>query len=247
MNKEIKSCANITKCIGTISEINLEFYQKDDNVIVRGAVILLVNNEYIRFNIFTNKKMAESYYTLLETIGIPYKFISSIDKDKYDLDIEPITVGMCGSVKIVKDKEILSRVDFYQSKRPTKLFIISNITEYGNRVTYISRANIEAKCGISSKLEGIPYKHDDNYYDIILPNANVDIHIVKIKCLVDLTIGKLYNFQLEWNKGYDIKDNIISNVETSGFQIVNKEELDYQYDRDTLRNMIKIYEIKNNN
>lgn len=249
MSKEIKSCANITKCIGTISEINLEFYQKEDNVVVRGSVVLLVDESYIRFNIFTNKKQSESYYSLLETIGIPYKFISSIDKDEYELDssVEPILVGMCGSVKIVKDKEVLSQVNFNQSKHPTKLFVISNLSEYGNQSTYISRANVKSKCAIATSLQGIPYKYADNYYcNIILPNSNSDIHIVKIKCLTDLTIGKLYDFQIEWNKGYEINNNIVSNVESSGFQIVGRKELDYQYDVNSMRNMIKIYEIKHN-
>lgn len=251
MSKEIKSCANITKCIGTISEINLEFYQKDDNVVVRGAVVLLVDESYIRFNIFTNKKQSESYYSLLETIGIPYKFISSIDKDSYELDksVEPILVGMCGSVKIVKDKEVLSQVNFNQSKNPTKLFVISNLSEYGNQATYISRAIPRAKSNISISLQGIMYKWDKDKYgyaNIIIPNRDMDIKIVKIKCLTDLTIGKLYDFQIEWNKGYEINDNIVSNVESSGFQIVGRKELDYQYDVNSMRNMIKIYEIKHN-
>jgi hypothetical protein len=245
MTKEIKSCANITKCIGTISEINLEFYQKEDNVVVRGSVVLLVDESYIRFNIFTNKKQSEQYYSLLETIGIPYHFIQSIDKDSYELDksVQAITVGMCGSVKIVKDKQVLKQVNLNQSHNPTKLFIISNLTEYGNQSTYINRADNKAKCGISISLQGIVYKLNNGYADMIIPTDS-DIRIVKIKCLQDADIGKTYDFQLEWNKGYEIDDNIISNVESSGFQIIGLNELDYQYDEYTLRNMIKIYEIK---
>lgn len=245
MTKEIKNCANIIKCIGTISEINLEFYQKEDNVVVRGSVVLLVNDSYIRFNIFTNKKQSEQYYSLLETIGIPYHFIQSIDKDSYELDksVQAITVGMCGSVKIVKDKQVLKQVNLNQCENPTKLFIISNLTEYGNQSTYINRANNKAKYGISISLQGIIYKLDNGYADIIIPTDS-DIRIVKIKCLRDADIGKTYDFQLEWNKGYEINDNIISNVESSGFQIVGLNELDYQYDEYALKNMIKIYEIK---
>jgi hypothetical protein len=248
MSKEIKSCANIIKCIGTISEFNLEFYQKEDNVVVRGSVVLLVNDSYIRFNIFTNKKQSEQYYSLLETIGIPYHFIQSIDKDNYELDksVQAITVGMCGSVKIVKDKQVLKQVNLKQSTNPTTLFIRSNLTEYGNQSTYINRADNKAKCGISISLQGIMYKWDKDSYgyaNIIIPTDS-DIKIIKIRCLQDITVGKLYDFQLEWNKGYEINDNIISNVESSGFQIVGRKELDYQYDEYALRNMIKIYEIK---
>ena len=245
MSKEIKNCANIIKCIGTISEFNLEFYQKEDNVVVRGSIVLLVNDLYVRFNIFTNKKQSEQYYSLLETIGIPYHFIQSIDKDGYELDnsVQAITVGVCGSVKIVKDKQVLKQVNLNQCANPTKLFIISNLTEYGNQSTYINRADNKVKCGISISLQGIVYKLDNDYADIIIPNDS-DIRIVKIKCLRDADIGKTYDFQLEWNKGYEINDNIISNVESSGFQIVGLNELDYQYDEYTLKNMIKIYEIK---
>lgn len=248
MEKEIKSCANITKCIGTISEINLEFYQKEDNVVIKGAIVLLVNNNYIRFNVMTNKKNREQYYKLIETIGIPYHFISCIDNDKYELiDTQPITVGMFGSVKITKNKEVIKKVDFIQSNNSTKLFIISNLTEYGNQATYISLANNNSKCGINTKLQGIVYKFEkDCYTSIIIPN-NSDINIIKIKCLQDVTIGKLYDFQLEWKCGYKLIDNIVSNTDKSEFIIIGRKELEYQYDVSALRNMIKIYEIKNSN
>jgi hypothetical protein len=143
----------------------------------------------------------------------------------------------------VCSSDLLKQVNLNQSANPTKLFIISNLTEYGNQATYINRAIPRAKSNISISLQGIIYKLDNGYADIIIPTDS-DIRIVKIKCLRDADIGKTYDFQLEWNKGYEINDNIISNVESSGFQIVGLNELDYQYDEYALRNMIKIYEIK---
>ena len=82
---KLKDCANTIKCIGTISEILIDFIPKQDNIILKGSIVLHVNDSYIRFNFFTNKKMKNEYYDMIELFGIPYEYIKSIDKDKYTL------------------------------------------------------------------------------------------------------------------------------------------------------------------
>ena len=82
---KLKDCANMVKCIGTISEILIDFIPKQDNIILKGSIVLHVNDSYIRFNFFTNKKMTTEYYDMIELFGIPYEYIQSIDNEGYVL------------------------------------------------------------------------------------------------------------------------------------------------------------------
>ena len=251
MNIEIKSCVNIVKCIGTISEFNLEFHPREDNIIVRGQMVIESNGSYIRFNVFTTKKMKEQYYKLLEIVGIPHSFISSIDKDEYVLFETPITVGMCGSVKIMNDKTVVKKVDFIQSNRPTKMFIISKLNEYGNQITYLSRSKNEDY--IQANVQGIPYKIDDDYITFISTDKSINVNMIKCrydKSIYDkiksIELGSICYLKLEWDNGYEINDNIVSGCTQSGFKLTDIKSTEYVQDVNTVRNLIKIYNIKNN-
>ena len=237
MTTDNKSCVNIVKCIGTISEINVELYPNGN---VSCAIVLKVVDNYIRFNLFCNKKYNNQlYYQLLEAIGIPHHFISCIDKDKYELSASPIEVDMCGSVKIMKDKKTIhSQVELNRTSKPTKLFLIANINEYGLQVTYIARS--KSKEYIDAKLQGIIC--DDNG-TIFIPTDT----IVKFKMDRQLPYerGIVYNLNLKWDNGLNIDcNNIISNVDSSGFIIVDIDATDMSYDTNTIDTLIRINEIK---
>ena len=251
MNTEIKSCANTVKCIGAISEFNLEFYPKEDNIIVRGQMVVESNGSYIRFNVFTTKKMKEQYYKLLEIVGIPHSFISSIDEDEYILFEEPIIVGMCGSVKIMNDKTIIKKVDFIQSNRPTKMFIISKLNEYGNQITYLSRSKNDDY--IQASVQGIPYKIEDNFITFISTDKSINVNMIKCrydKGLYDkiksIPLGSICYLNLEWDNGYEINGNVVSGCVQSGFKLTDIKSTGFIQDVNTVKSLIKIYNIKNN-
>ena len=243
MNNDNKSCVNIIKCIGTISEINIEFYPNGN---VHTTIILSINGDSVRFNQFINKKYNnEQYYQLLETIGIPYKFISCIDNDEYELSdgIKPIELSMIGSVKIMNGKNnVRSQVDFNRTSRPTKLFVISTLNEYGLNMTYMSRTSKQSY--ISPNIQGVIYRIENDYATVVI---NQDI-IVEFRCdesVVDkIVYNEICNFKLTWDNGYDIIDDVISNVKQSGFRLIDIKSTGIGYDKGTMDTLVKIYDIK---
>ena len=230
MTTDIKSCANIVKCIGTISEINIEFYPNGN---IRGVVVL---NKSMRVNLFALQHSG-LYYNILETIGIPYHFISTVDKIPYELSEKPIVVGMVGSVKIMQDKKtVIKQVDLNRTSRPNKLFIIANMTEYGLQATYVART--VNKDYVFTNIQGVLCDNDV----IFIPTET----IIKVRYdkIFEYERGRIYDLSLVWDMGYDIDCNIISNVNGSGFRLVDIHETDMRYDTDTIDTLIKIYEFK---
>lgn len=249
MNTEIKSCANVIKCVGTISEINIEFEKVDNSVKIRGSIVLLVNDSYIRFNLFSSKMFSKQYYTILETVGIPYSFISCIDKDSYKLSKNTVTVGMFGTVKIVEGKTVLKRVDLFQSDKPSKLFVIANMDEYGNKITYMDNSNLEPY--IEANIQGIPYQISNRHVTFISTNKDSDVSMLKFRYdylikdnIKAIELGSICDLKLEWDKGYDISDNVVTGSKTSGFRMTDIRSTGYVYETSVIRNLIKIYNIK---
>ena len=249
MEDDIKSCVNITKCVGTISELNLEFHQKNESIIVKGAVVLSINGDYIRFNIFASSKMADQYYRIIETFSIPYSFISSIDKNKYTLNTQPITVGLMGSVKIMKDNAEISKINFNVSDNPTNLFIISNFNKYGHQATYIARSKQENKQEISTKIQGVINEVNKEYVEIGIINKDLDIEIDQLKYDDKLNLVKdntLCDLDLIWDKGFEINNDIVYDNNKSGYKLIGFKKLDYEYDSNLIKRLVKIYKITNN-
>lgn len=247
---EFQDCINTVKGVGTISEINVEFKKTIDNVLLYGSIILSINSEDIRFNFFTSKKFRHDYYSILETIGIPYSFISTIDKDKYTLEQNPIVVSKMGSVKIIdSNKNILKNTNFIQDSNATKLFIIGKIDEYGNKITHIDRTSKEEI--LSLRTQGIPYKFSSDYIEFIIINKSTEVEIIRMNCKIKvlekvkkIPVGSICDLKLKWNKGYDIYDNIITNVKKSCFELIDILPTDNIQDKDSINNLVKMHDIR---
>ena len=53
MTDNNKDCANIVRCVGSVSELNIEIYKKENNnIVIKGENILKVKGDYIKFNLF---------------------------------------------------------------------------------------------------------------------------------------------------------------------------------------------------
>ena len=163
---KLTNCANTVKCIGTISEILIEFIPKQDNIILKGSIVLHVNDSYIRFNFFTNKKMANEYYDMIELFGVPYEYIQSIDNDSYTLFEDLIQCELSGKIKVVTNEYNLA------NHKADKLFVIANTNEYGNNITYAKRS--ANKCGLGVKLQGVIYKANTIKHILTIINSTKD-------------------------------------------------------------------------
>ena len=246
----LTDCANTIKCIGTISEILIEFIPKQDNIILKGSIVLHVNDSYIRFNFFTNKKMKNEYYDMIELFGIPYEYIKSIDKDEYTLFENLIQCEMCGKVRVWLDKE--TKVDYNTpNTHADKLFCISNINEYGNNITYAKRST--KRCGLGVKLQGVVYKANIDKHMLTIVNSNKDGDVKFIQMRYDdklfcklkqVKVGSICDFNIVWDNGYEIEDNIVSNTIGSSYKIMDFTTTDVVYDRNTIKDLIQLYQIE---
>ena len=246
----LTDCANIVKGIGTISEIVIDFIPKQYNIILKGSIILHIDDSYIRFNFFTNKKMRNEYYDMIELFGIPYKYIESIDKDKYTLNERLIQCEMCGKVRIHIDKD--NRIEYnISNKNPNKLFVIANVNEYGNNITYAKRSI--KQCGLGIKLQGVLYKANIKNHIVTIINSNKDgdVKFIDIRYdenlidrLKEITIGSVCDFNIIWDKGYKIDENIVSDTIGASYKLIDIKETDVVYSKDTIKDIIQLYEIE---
>ena len=240
----------MVKCIGTISEILVEFIPRNDNIILKGSIVLHVNNSYIRFNFFTNKKMKNEYYDMIELFGIPYDYIKSIDNDEYTLFEDLIQCEMCGKIRVWLDKE--TKVDYnVHNINADKLFCISNINEYGNNITYAKRST--KRCGIGVKLQGVVYKANTDKHMLTIINSNKDGDVKFIQMRYDdelmdrlkqIKVGSVCDFNVTWDNGYRIEDNIVSDTIGASYKIVDFTTTDVVYDKDTITDLIQLYKIE---
>lgn len=241
----LKDCANMVKCIGTISEILIEFIPKQDNIILKGSIVLHVNDSYIRFNFFTNKKMKNDYYDMIELFGIPYEYIQSIDNDSYVLFEDLIQCELSGKIKVGTKEYNLS------NHNPNKLFAIANINEYGNNITYAKRSN--NKCGLGVKLQGVLYKADIDRHMLIIINSTKDGDVKFINLRYDdslmcklkqVKIGTICDMNVLWDNGYELNGNIVSNTVGASYKLIDINATDVVYDKDTIKDIMKLYEIE---
>ena len=246
----LKDCANMVKCIGTISEILIDFIPKQENIILKGSIVLHVNDSYIRFNFFTNKKMKNDYYDMIELFGIPYEYIQSIDNDKYVLFEDLIQCEMCGKIRVWKDNE--TRKEYIiPNNQADKIFCISNINEYGNNITYAKRST--KKCGLGVQLQGVIYKANLNKHILTIINSNKDGDVKFIQMRYDdelmnklkqMKVGSVCDFNIVWDNGYKIEDNIVSDTIGSSYKVVDFNMTDVVYDKDTIKDLIQLYNIE---
>jgi hypothetical protein len=212
MNK-IKKCANIIKCVGILSEIKLDYIHTKDNIICKGYFVLRIDNKYIKFNVFTNKKSIENYYDLIEIMGVQYDFFKQVDNDNYTLDEQLIKVGLSGRINLYQDKILTNSISLKPTKRPTSLFVVGKLTEYGCQSTYVQRTNVNNY--IEFELQGIPHKLQDNLLTLVLVSNSNDNYakVIELKYYGDkIYDDTICNLKLKYNKPYDIQDNVISNV-----------------------------------
>ena len=246
----LKDCANMVKCIGTISEILIDFIPKQDNIILKGSIVLHVNDSYIRFNLFTNKKMKNDYYDMIELFGIPYEYIQSIDNDKYVLFEDLIQCEMCGKIRVWNDNETKKEY-IIPNNQADKIFCISNINEYGNNITYAKRST--KRCGLGVQLQGVIYKANLNKHMLTIINSNKDGDVKFIQMRYDdelmdklkqMRVGSVCDFNIIWDNGYKIKDNIVSNTIGASYKLIDFDMTDVVYDKDTIKDLIQLYNIE---
>ena len=242
---KLTNCANTVKCIGTISEILIEFIPKQDNIILKGSIVLHVNDSYIRFNFFTNKKMASEYYDMIELFGIPYEYIQSIDNDSYTLFEDLIQCELSGKVKVGTNEYNLS------NRKADKLFVIANINEYGNNITYAKRSN--NKCGLCVKLQGVIYKANTKNHTLTIINSTKDgdVKFINIRYdnkifdrLLKIKVGTVCDMNVVWDNGYELNENIVSNTIGASYKLIDIKETDIIYDKQTIKDIIQLYEIE---
>lgn len=247
---KLTNCANTVKCIGTISEILIEFIPRQDNIILKGSIVLQVNDSYIRFNFFTNKKMSTEYYDMIELFGIPYEYISSIDKDKYTIFEELIQCQLCGKIKVWSDKDNKVEYDI-SNKKADKLFVIANLNEYGNNITYAKRSI--KKCGLGVKLQGVIYKANTDNHTLTMINSTKDgdVKFINIRYdeelfdrLLQIKRGTVCDMNVIWDKGYELNDNIVSNTIGASYKLIDIKETDVIYDKQTIKDIMQLYEIE---
>lgn len=247
---KLTNCANTVKCIGTISEILIEFIPKQDNIILKGSIILQVNDSYIRFNFFTNKKMSTEYYDMIELFGIPYEYIKSIDKDEYTLFEDLIQCEMCGKIKVWTDKENKVEYDI-PNKHSDKIFCISNINEYGNNITYAKRST--KPCGLGILLQGVIYKANTITKTLTVINSTKDgdVKFINIRYddklfdrLLKIKRGTVCDMKLVWDNGYELNDNIVSNTIGASYKLMDFDMTDVIYNKETIKDLIQLYEIE---
>lgn len=247
---KLTNCANTVKCIGTISEILIEFIPRQDNIILKGSIILQINDSYIRFNFFTNKKMPTEYYDMIELFGIPYEYIQSIDKDKYTIFEELIQCQLCGKIKIWSDKDNKVEYDI-PNKKADKLFVIANINEYGNNITYAKRSI--KKCRLGVKLQGVIYKANTDNHTLTMINSTKDgdVKFINIRYdeelfdrLLQIKSGTVCDMNVIWDKGYELNDNIVSNTIGANYKLIDIKETDIIYDKQTIKDIMQLYEIE---
>lgn len=247
---KLTNCANTVKCIGTISEILIEFIPRQDNIILKGSVILRVNDSYIRFNFFTNKKMKSEYYDIIELFGIPYEYIKSIDKDEYTLFEDLIQCEMCGKIKVWTDKE--NKIEYnISNNHADKLFVIANINEYGNNITYAKRST--KSCGLGILLQGVIYKANTITKTLTVINSTKDgdVKFINIRYedklfdrLLKINRGTVCDMKLVWDNGYELNDNIVSNTIGASYKLTDIRETDVIYDSQTIKDLIQLYQIE---
>ena len=240
----------MVKCIGTISEILIDFIPKQDNIILKGSIVLHVNDSYIRFNLFTNKKMKNDYYDMIELFGIPYEYIQSIDNDKYVLFEDLIQCEMCGKIRVWNDNETKKEY-IIPNNQADKIFCISNINEYGNNITYAKRST--KRCGLGVQLQGVIYKANLNKHMLTIINSNKDGDVKFIQMRYDdelmdrlkkIKVGSVCDFNVTWDNGYRIEDNIVSDTIGASYKIVDFTTTDVVYDKDTIKDLIQLYNIE---
>ena len=240
----------MVKCIGTISEILIDFIPKQDNIILKGSIILHVNDLYIRFNFFTNKKMKNDYYDMIELFGIPYEYIQSIDSDKYILFEDLVQCEMCGKIRVWNDNETKKEY-VIPNNQADKIFCISNINEYGNNITYAKRSI--KRCGLGVQLQGVIYKANLNKHMLTIINSNKDGDVKFIELRYDdelmdklkqMKVGSVCDFNIIWDNGYKIEDNIVSDTIGASYKLIDFDMTDIVYDKDTIKDLIQLYNIE---
>ena len=247
---KLTNCANTIKCIGTISEILIEFIPKQDNIILKGSIVLQVNGSYIRFNFFTNKKMKNDYYDMIELFGIPYEYIESIDNDKYTLFEDLIQCELCGKIKVWNNKDNKIEYNIHNDK-PNKLFVVVNLNEYGNNITYAKRSN--NKCGLGVRLQGVIYKANTVNHTLTIINSTKDgdVKFINLRyeeelfdSLLKIKVGAVCDMNVIWDKGYELNENIVSNTIGASYKLIDIKETDVVYSKDTIKDIIQLYEIE---
>ena len=169
---------NCFKCIGALSELHIEFH----NEIIKSRLSIQYEQNVIDVQFYINKQYTrQEYYDFIEAIGIPYKWIEPIDKDKYTLtDCDLIAPKYTGKVLIYSGTTLTAEHQIpYKSNTISKLFISGNISSGKNDKVYFNGKyiqnignNVQDKLDI--QIDGIECE------DYILNECNDEIRGIKI-------------------------------------------------------------------
>lgn len=242
--QQANTCVSTIRCVGTLSELNIEIYRKNDSVVLKGGVVLHTNSDYVKFNIIATKSFNQLYYKILNTIGIPYSFISNIDETPYKVERILARLSTHGRIKLIENDEIIDEIELRKSNNPIKLFVIANMDEYGYKLSYMERSRKEDYLETNVKL--IPYKYNNDYIYGAIVGYNQNINIIKLKYDIPLNNikgGYLYDTLIRYENGIEMEDDLILNVKSNGFKIIDMKQLDKAYDYQELQTMIEINEL----
>lgn len=156
---------NRIDCVGTIYELSLTIARNNDIPYVKGAIVVKTGNKYIRFYINTPKYNRLEYYTILETLGVPYEVIRKCDEDKYYMYEKP---AMCELEGLINGWKL-------STLYPTRVYLTATLTSYGYKMHHISRVDNKDKDVLSFNIDGSPYDTDR----FILPSIE---DILEIEC-----------------------------------------------------------------
>jgi hypothetical protein len=194
--------------------------------------------------------MKNEYYDMIELLGISYKYIELIDKDKYTLFEELVQCELCGKIRVWLDSD--NKIDYnIHNDKPNKLFVVANLNEYGNNITYAKRSI--KKCGLGVRLQGVIYKANtvNHILTIINSTKDGDVKFINLRYddelfdrLLKIKVGTVCDMNIIWDKGYELNENIVSNTIGASYKLIDIKETDIVYSKDTIKDIIQLYEIE---
>ena len=62
--------------------------------------------------------------------------------------------------------------------------------------------------------------------------------------LKQMKVGSVCNFNIIWDKGYKIEENIVSDTIGASYKLIDFDMTDVIYDKDIIKDLIQLYEIE---
>ena len=225
--KNLKASSKI-EGVGILKEITVNFTKKNDCIMVKSKLVLNINGNYFYCIFNTTNKNFNRYYNLIKFLGLPYKYIESIDEQTYTLS-NPILQCPFGNVNI-NNKKILNL------SKDKETYVQFNGQLITDKMISIKFMTIEEKQDsyIDCIIKGICCKkqllliHNEDYVQML------DIHH---KDMID---NKTYECKLNIGGGDVIDGNIVKKTNSSFMYIDEIKEIE----NDITEKIISTYEHK---